>query len=84
MKHRTRPSHTPERICVAHTVCALTHYVKEPGVNDGLESCIPRHQFSSVRHKECGFGTLLLRFDPSFLDRQGGTIDGDNAISLQS
>src|ERR1700674_4380703 len=84
MKQCTGPRHTPERICVAQTIPALAHYVKQPGVDDGFESCIPGHQFSSVRHKEFDFGAALARFDAGFLNRHGSPIDGDDAISLQS
>src|ERR1700730_9854559 len=84
MEHRTGPRHTTERTCVPQTVRALAHYVKQAGVNDRLESCIPGHQSSRVRNYECGCDAPLPRFDPGFLDCHGSGIESNDAISLHS
>src|ERR1700722_14749280 len=84
MEHRTGPRYPSERTCVPQTIRALAHYMKQAGVNDGLESCVPGHQFSRVRNCECGCDAPLPRFVAGFLDGRGSGIESNDAISLRN
>src|SRR5215469_9501773 len=84
MEHRTRPRRPLERTCVSPAVRDFAQYVKQAGGDDCLESCIPGHLFSRVLHHECDCGAALASFDLGFLNRNGSSIESNDAIPLQS
>src|SRR5215467_1159033 len=84
MEHRTRPRHPMESSCVSPAVRTFAHYMKQAGVDDCLESCIPGHQFSRVLNHECDRGAALAHFELGLLNRSGSGIESDDPIPLKS